>query len=56
MFSPTIDYNDDVGGGFRLGVSAANMTGDSFSFFLIPEPASLGLLLIGGLALIRRRR
>jgi hypothetical protein len=55
VFSPTIDFNNDVGGGFRIAVGAGDMVGDSFSFFLVPEPASLGLLLIGGLALIRRR-
>lgn len=55
VFSPTIDYNVDQGGGFRVAVGAGDMTGDSFAFFLIPEPASLGLLLVGGLALIRRR-
>jgi len=55
VFTPTLDYNVDQGGGFRVAVYAQDMAGDSFSFFLIPEPASLGLLLIGGLALIRRR-
>jgi hypothetical protein len=55
VYSPTIDYNVDQGGGFRVAVTANDMAGDSFAFFLIPEPASLGLLLIGGLALIRRR-
>jgi hypothetical protein len=55
VFSPTVDYNVDQGGGFRVAVSAADMGSDSFAFFLVPEPASLGLLLIGGLALIRRR-
>jgi len=56
VFSPTVDYNVDVTGGFRIAVFSDQMGGDSFSFFLVPEPASLGLLLIGGLALIRRRR
>jgi hypothetical protein len=31
------------------------MDGDSFSFFLVPEPATLGLLLLGCLAMVRRR-
>jgi len=56
VFSPTMDYTQDLGGGFRIAVNAPDMDGDSFSFFLVPEPASLGLLLVGGLALIRRRR
>jgi hypothetical protein len=56
VFSPTMDYTQDLGGGFRIAVNAPDMEGDSFSFFLVPEPASLGLLLVGGLALIRRRR
>jgi hypothetical protein len=56
VFSPTVDYSTDLGGGFRIAVNAPDMDGDSFSFYLIPEPASLGLLLVGGLALIRRRR
>ena len=56
VYTPTLDYDLDQGGGFRIAVTEANMGGDSFAFFLVPEPASLGLLLIGGLALIRRRR
>lgn len=56
VYTPTLDYNVDQGGGFRIAVGAADMEGDSFSFYLVPEPASLGLLLVGGLALIRRRR
>lgn len=56
VYTPTLDYSVDQGGGFRIAVEAADMVGDSFSFFLVPEPASLGLLLVGGLALIRRRR
>jgi hypothetical protein len=55
VYSPTVDFNNDQGGGFRVAVAAGDMGGDSFAFFLIPEPASLGLLLVGGLALIRRR-
>ncbi|UCG32457.1 MAG: hypothetical protein JSU68_12420 [Phycisphaerales bacterium] len=37
VYSPTVDYNVDVGGGFRIGVSADDMTGDSFSFRLLSE-------------------
>jgi hypothetical protein len=56
VFTPTLDYNVDQGAGFRIAVYEQDMDGDSFEFFLVPEPASLGLLLVGGLALIRRRR
>ena len=56
VYSPTVDYNFDVGGGFRIAIPGANLAGDSFCFCIIPEPASIGLLLIGGLSLIRRRR
>jgi hypothetical protein len=56
VYTPTLDYSVDQGGGFRIAVEAGAMEGDSFYFYLVPEPASLGLLLVGGLALIRRRR
>ena len=56
VYTPTLDYDMDQGGGFRIAVDEADMAGDSFAFFLVPEPASLGLLLVGGMALIRRRR
>jgi hypothetical protein len=48
-------YYDELQGGFRAPFEASDMTGDSFSFY-IPEPATVGLLLVGGLALVRRRR
>lgn len=48
-------YYDELQGGFRAPFSGTDMTGDSFSFY-IPEPATVGLLLVGGLALVRRRR
>jgi hypothetical protein len=54
VYSPTIDYNYDQGGGFRIGVDAADMTGDSFAFTLIPEP-SAALVLLAAAALFRRR-
>jgi hypothetical protein len=56
VYTPTLDYGQDQGGGFRIAVNEPDMDGDSFAFFLVPEPASLGLLLVGGMALIRRRR
>lgn len=56
VYTPTMDYNSDIGGGFRIAIPGANLEGDSFCFCIIPEPASIGLLLIGGLSLIRRRR
>ena len=34
VYSATLDYNHDIGGGFRIGVDAADMNGDSFSFRL----------------------
>jgi hypothetical protein len=48
-------YYDELQGGFRAPFAGNEMTGDSFSFY-IPEPATVGLLLVGGLALVRRRR
>jgi hypothetical protein len=47
-------YADELGGGYRGQFTAQEMLGASFSF-TIPEPATIGLLLVGGLALIRRR-
>jgi hypothetical protein len=48
-------YYDELQGGFRAPFVDTDMTGASFSFY-IPEPATVGLLLVGGLALVRRRR
>ena len=50
-----LTYYNELQGGFRSGFGGGEMTGDSFSFY-IPEPATVGLLLVGGLALVRRRR
>ena len=54
VFSPTVDYNYDQGGGFRIPVYANDMTGDSFAFILIPEPTG-ALVLLAAAALFRRR-
>ena len=58
VYSPTIDYNFDVGGGFRIAIPGGEMVGDSFSFTLIPEPTTLGVLVLGavGMVVSRRRR
>ena len=34
VYSPTVDYNYDIGGGFRIAVPGQDITGDSFSFRL----------------------
>ena len=48
-----LTYYDELSGGFRAEYDA--FVGDSFSFY-IPEPATIGLLTLAGLGLIRRRR
>jgi hypothetical protein len=55
VFDPTLDYSQDMGGGFRVNVPAQEMAGASFSFTLVPAPAGLVMLLAGGLGLLRRR-
>jgi hypothetical protein len=56
VYDGTLDYTSDIAGGFRVDVPTGDMTGSSFSFTIIPEPATLGLLLLGGLSMVRRRR
>ena len=56
VYDGTLDYTTDIAGGFRVDVPSNDMTGTSFSFTIIPEPATLGLLLLGGLSMVRRRR
>ncbi|UCG32456.1 MAG: PEP-CTERM sorting domain-containing protein [Phycisphaerales bacterium] len=55
VFSPTIDYSVDQGGGFRLAVADEDMAGMSFSFTVVPEPTGLSLIGIAAVALVRRR-
>ncbi|UCG32322.1 MAG: PEP-CTERM sorting domain-containing protein [Phycisphaerales bacterium] len=55
LLSGTADYNQDLGGGFRVLVDPADMTGDSFAFTIIPEPATAALLLLAAAAAMRRR-
>ena len=57
VYTPTLDYSEDQGGGFRIAVEEEDMDGDSFAFFLgIPEPGTFGLLVLSVAAVIRRRR
>jgi len=58
VYSPTVDYNSDLGGGFRISILGSDRLGDSFSFTLIPEPTTLGVLVLGavGMVVSRRRR
>ena len=58
VLNATLDYNVDIDGGFLINVGGIGdgLVQDSFAFHVIPEPATMGLILIGGLSLIRRRR
>jgi hypothetical protein len=56
VYSPTVDYSQDQGGGFRIAVYEEDMAGDSFAFFLVPEPVMLGPALLCIVAIVRRRR
>ena len=55
VLSGTADYNQNLGGGFRVAVYPEDMSGDSFAFTIIPEPATAALLLLAATAVIRRR-
>ncbi len=55
VLRPDVDLSQPLGGGFRQSVLGSDLHGTSISFTLIPEPATLGLLLLGALALVRRR-
>lgn len=48
-------YKTDTGGWAPIAVGEPQFQTD-LAFVITPEPATLGLLLIGGLALLRRRR
>ncbi|UCG32323.1 MAG: PEP-CTERM sorting domain-containing protein [Phycisphaerales bacterium] len=56
LLSGTADYNQDLGGGFRVAVYPEDMSGDSFAFTIIPEPPTAMLLLLAAAAVSRRRR
>ncbi len=51
--SPGIVYS---GGGSVPGLSYQAFFGPNFKYYVVPEPGSLSLLALGGLAMIRRRR
>lgn len=48
----TMTFGNQVG----LGVFGTNVFADNFSASVVPEPASMAVLGLGGLALLRRRR
>jgi hypothetical protein len=56
VLNSNADLSQPLGGGFRQAVVGSDLQGTTISFTLIPEPGTLGLVLMGGLALIRRRR
>jgi hypothetical protein len=58
VFKGSLDYTQDHEGGFREVVPASEMVPTSFNIRLIPEPMTLGLMVLGGLgwAATRRRR
>jgi hypothetical protein len=57
VFDATLDYNQDLSGGFRLAVPDSDIAGTDFSFsIVIPEPPVMVLFLLAGLSIIRRHR
>ena len=56
VYDGTLDYTTDIAGGFRVDVPTNDMFGTAFSFRLVPEPTTMGALMVAGLALFRRRR
>ena len=60
-FTPTADYNVfsrtvTASQTFTTGVYSGSVEPLAFAFQPVPEPASMSLLALGGLALLRRRR
>jgi hypothetical protein len=55
MYFPTVDNTDGYFGTFDLDPTTDNH-GARLLITLVPEPATAGLMLLGGLGLLRRRR
>ena len=56
LLNGSLDYNNDQAVDYSVTVPVEDREGSSFTFTIIPEPATLGLLLIAGVSVIRRRR
>ncbi|MFP4353640.1 MAG: PEP-CTERM sorting domain-containing protein [Phycisphaerae bacterium] len=50
------DMDDITGMGLAISPSGGNIYVNTFEAYAVPEPASMGLLAVGGLAVLRRRR
>lgn len=56
LYRPDVDLNNDISSGLLLPTDPA-LTGDTFHFTVVPEPATLSVLLLAGAGVcIRRRR
>ncbi|MCE5276678.1 MAG: PEP-CTERM sorting domain-containing protein [Planctomycetaceae bacterium] len=56
LITTTTDGNGRITGTWHKDTGESDLTGIQISQQPIPEPASMGLLVLGGLALLRRRR